>query len=125
MTNEYISEELSQLAEFAEREDWLYQAELRLANEFSVVALAFVKANPGAEVICKHYIGAESALRYSARSSILRSIKSIKKSLDTLQGLRSMNTIKEDIPDYFASHNPVQTFFQSELRKRKLHTFCG
>jgi len=125
MTEKYISTELTQLAEFAEREDWLYQAELRLADEFSVVALAFVNANPGAEVICKYYIGAESALRYSARSSILRSIKSIKKSLDKLQGLRSRYTIKEDLPDYFAPQNPVQTYFQSEIAKRNLNTFGG
>lgn len=43
MTTEIdISADLMQLAVFAEREDWLYQAELRLADEFSRVALAFV-----------------------------------------------------------------------------------
>ena len=47
-----ISADLMQLAVFAEREDWLYQTELRLAGEFSRVALAFAEATPGAEVIC-------------------------------------------------------------------------
>lgn len=122
MTKNDISAELTRLAEFAELEDWLYQAELRLANKFSVVALEFVEANPGTEVICKNYIGPESALRYSARSSILRSIKAIEKSLDKLQGLRTIYKPYENLPDYFAPQNPAQTFFQLEIRRRTLNT---
>lgn len=48
-----FSAPLSELASFAEREDWLYQAELRLADEFSLVATTFSQANPGAEVISR------------------------------------------------------------------------
>lgn len=124
MPNEYISAELTQIAEFAEfaqREDWLYQAELRLAGEFSLVAQAFVKANPDAEAICKSYIGAESALIYGARSSILRSIKTIERSLDKLQGLRTTYQHRENLPDYLTPPNPAQTFFQSEMRRRNLN----
>lgn len=88
MTSEKnISADLIELAEFAEREDWLYQAELRLAEEFSRVAVAFAEVNREAEVICKDYIGADSVLRYHARSSLLRSIKSIKNPLINCRGL--------------------------------------
>ncbi len=117
-----ISVELTQLAEFAGREDWLYQAELRLADEFSVIATAFSEANPKAEVICKNYIGRDSSLRLSARSSILRSIKSIEKSLDKLQGLKATYMISEVFPDYFAPPKPAQTFFQSEILRRNLQS---
>lgn len=117
-----ISAELTQLTEFAAQEDWLYQAELRLADEFSVIATAFSKANPKAEIICKNYIGGDSNLRLSARSSILRSIKSIEKSLDKLQGLKATYMIREVFPDYFAPPNPAQTFFQSEILRRNLQS---
>ncbi len=120
-----ISAELMLLAEFAEREDWMYRAELKLAEQFSVVALVFAEANPGAEVICRDYIGAESALRYSARSSILKSIRSIEKSLDKLQRLRATYRINEVLPDYFAPSNPAQTFLKSEILRRNLSTFFG
>lgn len=113
-----ISADLMQLAVFAEREDWLYQAELRLADEFSRVALAFAEATPGAEVICKDYIGADSALRYRARSSLLRAINSIKKTLDKLQGLRTMYKLGETLPDYFAPQHPAKAFLESEIRRR-------
>lgn len=119
-----ISEELTQLAEFAEREDWLYQAELRLAYEFSMIAMAFAEANPRAEVICINYIGTESALRHSARSNMLRSIKLIEKSLDKLQGLKATYPIKDAIPDFFAPPNPAQTFYQEEILRRNLQTLC-
>lgn len=120
-----ISAGLMQLAEFAEREDWLYLAELRLADEFSRVALAFAQANPEAEVICKDYIGANSALRHRARSSLFRSIRSIEKSLDQLQGLRTMYKLGEPVPDYLAPPNPAKAFFESEIRRRHLKTFEG
>lgn len=120
-----ISADLMQLAVFAEREDWLYRAELRLADEFSRVALAFAEATPGAEVICKDYIGADSALRYRARSSLLRAINSIEKMLDKLQGLRTMYKLGETLPDYFSSQNPAKAFLESEIRRRNLRTFCG
>jgi len=123
MTNKEKSVRLSQLvevAEFANHEDWLYQAELKLAGEFSLIAQAFVKANPGAETICKNHIGAESALIYGARSNILRSIKMIERSLDKLQGLRTTYRSHEQFSDYLASPNPAQTFFQFEMRRRNL-----
>jgi len=118
-----ISADLMQLAVFAEREDWLYQAELRLADEFSRVALAFAEATPGSEVICKEYIGADSAFRYRARSSLLRSINSIEKTLNKLQGLRTMYKLGETLPDYFAPQNPAKAFLESEIRRRNLRTF--
>lgn len=121
MTSEKnISADLIELAEFAKREDWLYQAELRLAEEFSRVALGFAEVNREAEVICKDYIGADSVLRFHARSSLLRSIKSIKKSLDKLQGLRTMYKLDEDLPDYFAPPNPAKAFLESEIQRRNL-----
>lgn len=52
-----ISLRLAELAALAEKEDCLYQAELRLADEFSAVATAFTAANPGTEIICENYIG--------------------------------------------------------------------
>lgn len=115
-----ISAQLSELASFAEREDWLYQAELRLADVFSLAATTFSLANPGAEVICKNYIGGDSALRHSARSSILRTIKSIEKSLDRLQGLKATYSLGEVIQDYFSPSNPAKTFFQSEIVRRNM-----
>lgn len=115
-----ISAELMQLVEFAEREDWLYQTELRLADEFSRVAVAFAETNPGAEVICKDYIGDDSGLRLHARSWLLRSIKSIEKTLDKLQGLRTMYKLRESVPDYFASKNPAKAFLESEIHRRDL-----
>lgn len=128
MTNKEMSARLTQLtevAEFAQREDWLYQAELKLAGEFSLIAQAFVKANPGAEAICKNYTGAESVLIYGARSSIIRSIKTIEKSLDKLQGLSATCRSHEQFPDYLAPSNPAQTFFQSEMRRRNLAASGG
>lgn len=122
---EEISAELTLLAEFAEREDWLYLAELRLADEFSRVALAFAEATPSAEVICKDYIGTDSALRYRARSTLFRSINSIKKSLDKLQGLRTIYSLGETLPDYFASPNPAKAFLESEIRRRNLGALRG
>lgn len=116
-----ISEELSELAVFAAKEDWLYQAELRLADKFSVIAVTFAKENSGAEFICNNFIGQDSALRLSARSSILRSIKLIEKSLDKLQGLKATFKIDEPFPDYLAPSNPAQTFFQSEILRRDLN----
>lgn len=116
-----FSAPLSELASFAEREDWLYQAELRLADEFSLVATTFSQANPGAEVICKDYIGGDSALRLSARSNILRTIKSIEKSLDKLQGLKATYRFGEVGQDYFSPSNPAKTFFESEIVRRNLH----
>lgn len=118
-----ISAGLMQLVEFAEREDQLYLAELRLADEFSRVALAFAQANPEAEVICKDYIGADSALRHRARSSLFRSIRSIEKSLDQLQRLRTMYKLGEPVPDYFTPPNPAKAFLESEIRRRHLKTF--
>ena len=118
-----VPADLRRLAEFAEREDWLYLAELRLADEFSRVALAFAEATPGSEVICKDYIGADSAFRYRARSSLLRSINSIEKTLNKLQGLRTMYKLGETLPDYFAPQNPAKAFLESEIRRRNLRTF--
>lgn len=118
-----ISVELTQLADFAEREDWFYLAELKLADEFSVVARAFAEANPGAYVICKNYIGGDSALRYSARSTILRSIKSIERSLDKLQGKSATYNLQNIYTDYFSRPNPAQTFFQYEIRRRNLNAY--
>lgn len=121
MTSEKnISADLIELAEFAKREDWLYQAELRLAEAFSRVALAFAEVNREAEVICKDYIGADSVLRFHARSSLLRSIKSIKKSLDKLLGLRTMYKLEESLPDYFAPPNPAKAFLESEIQRLNL-----
>lgn len=120
-----ISAQLSELASFAEREDWLYQAELRLAEVFSLAATTFSQANPGAEVICKNFIGGDSALRLSARSSILRTIKSIEKSLDRLQGLKATYRLGEMAQDYFSPSNPAKTFFQSEIARRNLQTYWG
>lgn len=124
-TEQDISAEMTQLAEFAEREDWLYQAELSLAAEFSRAALAFAEANPEAEVICKDYIGEDSALRYSARSSLLRSIKSIEKSLDKLQGFGTMYKFGEGPLDYFALPTPATAFFESEIRRRNMTRLGG
>lgn len=118
-----ISAQLSELASFAEREDWLYQAELRLAEVFSLAATTFSQANPGAEVICKNFIGGDSALRLSARSSILRTIKSIEKSLDRLQGLKATYRLGEMAQDYFSPSNPAKTFFQSEIVRRNLQVY--
>lgn len=116
------SAELVQLIEFAEAEDWLYQAELRLADQISAVAVAFSKGNPGTEVICRNYIGRDSVLRLNARSSILRSIKSIEKSLDKFQGLKASYRIEELLPDYFAASDPAKSFFCAEIVKRNLKT---
>jgi len=116
-----FSAQLSELASFAEREDWLYQAELRLADEFSLVATTFSQANLGAEVICKDYIGGDSVLRLSARSNILRTIKSIEKSLDRLQGLKATYRLGEVVQDYFSPSNPAKTFFELEIVRRNLH----
>ena len=118
-----ISADLKQLAVFAEREDWLYQTELRLAGEFSRVALAFTEATPGAEAICRDYIGVDSALTYRARSSLLRAINSIEKTLDKLQGRRTMYKLGETLPDYFAPQYPAKAFLESEIRRRNLKTF--
>lgn len=114
-----ISAELALLAEFAEREDWLYQAELKLAAEFSTVAKAFAEANPGSEVICTNYIGSESVLRYSARSCMLRSIKSIDRSLNELEGVRPAYQPDKSWSDYLSPPNPAHSFFCAELAKRE------
>lgn len=119
-TEQNISSELTWLAEFAEREDWLYRAELRLAAEFSRVALAFAEANPEAEVICKYYIGEDSELKYSARRSLLGSIKSIEKSLDKLQGVGTIYTFGRAPRDHFAQQNPAKAFLESEIRRRNM-----
>jgi len=121
--NTDVSAELVQLIEFAEAEDWLYQAELRLADQISAVAVAFSKENPGTEVICTNYIGRDSVLRLNARSTILRSIKSIEKSLDKFQGIKATYRIGEPFPDYFASPDPAKSFFCSEIEKRNLQTY--
>lgn len=115
-----ISARLAELAALAEKEDWLYQAELRLAEEFSAVATAFSQANPGMEIICENYIGPDSALRLSARSSLLRTIKTIEKSLDGLQALKPTYKVWDDVQDYFVPSNPAQTFFASEIVRRNL-----
>lgn len=115
-----VSARLSELAAYAEREDWLYQAELQLAEEFSAVAKAFSQANPGTEIICENYIGQDSVVRRSARSSLLRTIKTIEKSLDRLQSIKPTYKIWEQAPDYFAPSNPAQTFFASEIIRRDL-----
>lgn len=123
MTKELdLSARLSELAALAEKEDWLYQAELRLADEFSAVATAFSQANPGTEIICENYIGPDSALRLSARSSLLRTIKTIEKSLDRLQALKPRYIVWDDVQDYFGPSNPAQTFFASEIVRRNLRT---
>lgn len=116
-----ISARLSELATLAEKEDWLYQAELRLADEFSAVATAFSAANPGTEIICENYIGPGSVVRRSARSSLLRTIKTIEKSLDRLQALKPTYKIWEEAQDYFASSSPAQTYFAAEIVRRNLH----
>lgn len=117
-----ISARLLELAALAEQEDWLYQAELRLAEEFSAVATAFSAANPGTGIICENYIGPSSVVRRSARSSLLRTIKTIEKSLDRLQALKPTYKVWEEAQDYFAPSNPAQTFFASEVVRRNLHT---
>lgn len=116
-----ISARLSELAALAEKEDWLYQAELRLADEFSAVATAFSAANPGTEIICENYIGPGSVVRRGARSSLLRTIKTIEKSLDRLQALKPTYKVWEEAQDYFAPSNPAQTFFATEVVRRNLH----
>ena len=113
---------LAELAALAEKEDWLYQTELRLADEFSAVATAFSQANPGAEIISENYIGSDSALRLSARSSLLRTIKTIEKSLDRLQALKPTYKVWEEVQDYFGPSNPAQTIFASEIVRRNLRT---
>lgn len=115
-----LSARLSELAALAKKEDWLYQAELRLADEFSAVATAFSQANPGAEIICENYIGPDSALRLSARSSLLRTIKKIESSLDRLQALKPTYKVWDKVQDYFGPSNPAQTFFTSEIVRRNL-----
>ena len=116
-----ISVRLSEVATLAKQEDWLYQAELRLADEFSAVATAFSAANPGTEIICENYIGPSSVVRRSARSSVLRTIKTIEKSLDRLQALKPTYKVWDEVQDYFASSNPVQTYFAAEIVRRNLH----
>lgn len=111
---------LAELVEFADREDWLYQAELSLAAEFSAVAKAFAEANPGSDVICANYIGPESALRYSARSCMLRSIKSIDRSLNELEGIRPAYQPNKQWSDYLSPTSPAQSFLRAELIKRNL-----
>lgn len=115
-----ISARLAELAGLAEKEDCLYQAELRLADEFSAVATAFTAANPGTEIICENYIGPGSIVRRSARSSLLRTIKTIEKSLDRLQALKPTYKIWVEAQDYFASSNPAQTYFAAEIVRRNL-----
>lgn len=115
-----LSARLSELAALAKKEDWLYQAELRLADEFSAVATAFSQANPGAEIICENYIGPDSALRLSARSSLLKTIKTIERSLDRLQALKPTYKVWDEVQDYFGPSNPAQTFFTSEIVRRNL-----
>ncbi len=117
-----ISLRLAELAALAEKEDCLYQAELRLADEFSAVATAFSLANPGAGIICENYIGPSSVVRRSARSSLLRTIKTIEKSLDRLQALKPTYKVWDEVQDYFAPSNPAQTFFASEIVRRNLRT---
>ena len=117
-----ISARLAELAALAEKEDWLYQAELRLADEFSAFATAFSAANPGTEIICENYIGPSSVVRRSARSSLLRTIKTIEKSLDRLQALRPAYKVWDEVQDYFGPSNPAQTFFASEIVRRNLRT---
>lgn len=119
------SAELMELVQFAEREDRLYQAELRLAEEFSRVALAFAEATPEAEVICRDYIGTDSVLRHRARSSLLRSISSIEKALDKFQGLTKKHKLDQSLPDYFGPKNPANAFLESEIRRRDLDSFLG
>ena len=98
----------------------MYQAELRLAEEFSAVATAFSQVTPGAEIICENYIGQNSVLRLGARSSLLTSIKTIEKSLDRLQGLEPTYKVWDEVQDYFGPSNPAQTFFASEIVRRNL-----
>lgn len=112
---------LAELAALAEKEDWLYQTELRLADEFSAVATAFSAANPGTEIICENYIGPGSVVRRSARSSLLRTIKTIEKSLDRLQALKPTYKVWDEAQDFFAPSNPAQTFFATEVVRRNLH----
>lgn len=119
------SAELMELVQFAEREDRLYQAELRLAQEFSRVALAFAEATPEAEVICRDYIGTDSAVRHRARSSLLRSIRSIEKALDRLQGLTTTYKLGQSLPDYFGPQNPAKVFLEAEIRRRDLDSLLG
>ena len=70
----------------------------------------------------ENYIGPESALRLSARSSLLRTIKTIEKSLDRLQALKPTYKVWEEVQDYFGPSNPAQTFFASEIVRRNLRT---
>ncbi len=123
MTKELdISARLAELAALAEREDCLYQAELRLADEFSAVATAFTAANPGTEIICENYIGSSSVVRRSARSSLLRTIRTIKKSLDGMQAIKPTYKVWEEVQDHFGPSNPAQAFFASEIVRRNLRT---
>lgn len=125
MTSENkISQELTQLAEFAAREDWLYQAERKLAVEISLLAQTFCESNPAAELLCQDYIGDKSFLVYKARCSIIQVIKTIGRSLNQLQGLSPTYHRSDDTPDYLADTNPAQAFLRAEITKRKLDTFC-
>lgn len=120
-----ISAQLMQLAEFAKQEDWLYALEVRLASAFSLIAQALVAADPRAEVICSSYIGVNSALLRSARSSNLGAIKSIERSLDRLQAFRATSNQDRHLLDCFAFPNPAQTFLRTEIIKRKLKPISG
>lgn len=117
-----VSARLAELAALAEREDYLYQAELRLADEFSAIATAFSAANPGTEIICENYFGPSSIVRRSARSSLLRTIKTIEKSLDRLQALKPTYKVWDEVQDHFGPSNPAQAFFASEIARRNLRT---
>lgn len=118
-----ISAELAQLADFAAREDWLYQAELHLADEFSRAAQTFRLNHPGTEAICQHYIGPTSVLVYSARSSMFQAIRTIARSIDRLHGRGQTYQADDDRSNYLADPNPAQSFFRAEVAKRQLQTF--
>lgn len=124
MTREtQISAQLAQLAEFAAREDWRFQAEIELAAELSLTAQAFCEKHPGTEEICRHFIGRDSVLVFEARTNIFQSLKTIAYKLDQMRGLGSSLLANADWSDYLAAANPAQSFFRAEVAKRQLQTF--
>ena len=56
-------------------------------------------------------------------SSLLRSIKSIEKSLDKLQRVGTMYKLGETPLDYFAPPNPAKAFLEAEILRRNLTRF--
>lgn len=119
-----VSEQLAQLAQFAAREDWLYQSAQELAAEFARIANAFCTTHPGAEEICSHYIGLDrnNELVFRARIQLHQAFKSIACTLNRLQGKASPGPYLGGGADLFTAANPAQTFLYAEVAKRQLQS---